>query len=335
MDNKEFSNLIERYKRGELSPQEKEFLENFLESFQTNPGKWGDHEMGNQRKIEEKIYSQIMKNLNKEKIHSINRTLFSPSLLKRAAAIAFFFLLSSGILYLSGVFSKKTLPVVWHEEVTSAGEKSILTLSDGSQVTLNADSRLKYPDRFDNARREVFLEGEGYFVVQHTNNRPFILHTGNLSTTVLGTKFNVSAYPGNKIIAVSLLEGKVQVTKNEEGTNEHIAVLKPQEQLMYDKDHESSSCSWFDSLEAVGWKDNIFKFENAPLDKVLSQLERAFGIKFKITDQTVLAQKITIKFENNSPQLVIDVIKHLTGLEYKIIMGDGKIREVVYFRKTK
>ena len=335
MDNREFSNLIERYKRGELSPQEKELLERFLESFQTNPGEWIEYEMGNQRIIGEKIYSQVMRNMNNRKIHSINRIFFSPSSLQRAAAIACFFILSSGMLYLSGVFSKKSVPVVWHEDVTSVGEKSEIILSDGSQVTLNADSKLRYPDRFDNARREVYLEGEGYFVVQHTAHQPFILHTGNLSTIVLGTKFNVSAYPENKAIAVSLLEGRVQVTRSEQGKNESIVVLKPQEQLMYDKERDAGSSSLFDSLEVVGWKDNIYKFENAPLEKVLSQLERAFGIKFTITDQKVLAHKITIKFENNSPQTVMDVIKRLTGLEYKIIMSNGKIREVVYFRKTK
>jgi transmembrane sensor len=335
MNIKEFSNLIEKYKSGELSPREKELLESFLESFQTNSGEWIEHEMGNQRIIEGKIFSKILRKMNEKKIYYINRTFFSPALLKRAAAIAFFFILSSGILYLSGIFSKKTGPVVWHEEVTSAGEKSIITLSDGSQVTLNAESKLKYPDLFNDVSREVYLEGEGYFVVQHTNNRPFILHTGSLSTTVLGTTFNVSAYPENKTIAVSLLEGKVKVSRNEKGTIGNIAVLQPQEQLRYDKELDVSSCSLFDSLEAVGWKDNIYKFENESVAHVLSQLKKAFGITFKITDQTVLAQKITIKFENNSPQTVIDVIKHLTGLEYKITMGNGKIREVVYFRKTK
>ena len=334
MNIEEFSNLIEKYKRGEISPQEKELLERFLESFQTNPGKWIEHEMGSQRMIEEKIYSRILREMNKEKIHFINRTIFSPSLLQRAAAIAFFFILSIGILYLSGVFSKKT-DHAWHEEVTLAGEKSIITLSDGSQVTLNADSKLKYPDLFNDTKRELYLEGEGYFCVKHINNRPFILHTGNLSTTVLGTTFNVSAYPEDSTIVVSLLEGEVKVTRNEKGTNESIVVLKPQKQLMYDKELDVCSSSMFDSLEAVGWKDNIYKFENAPLDKVLPQLERAFGVKFKITDKKVLAQKITIKFENNSLQTVIDVIKKLTGLEYKIIMIDGKMREVEYFRKTK
>ncbi len=335
MEKSEFSNLIEKYKRGNISPQEKELLERFLESFQTNSEEWIEYEMGNKRQIEKKIYSRILMNINKAKIHFINRPIFSPSLLQRAAAVLLLFILSSGILYLSGVFSNKTGTDVWREAVTLAGEKSILTLSDGSQVTLNADSKLKYPDHFNDNSREVFLEGEGYFVIKHMDHHPFIVHTGKLLTTVLGTTFNVSAYAENKTIAVSLVEGKVQVTRDANGTNENIVVLKPQEQLMYNKDHESSLCSGFDSLEAVGWKDNIYKFENAPLDKVLSQLERAFGIKFNITDQKVLAQKITIKFENNSPQTVIDVIKHLTGLEYKIIMSNGKIREVVYFRKAK
>ncbi len=335
MDTREFSKLIEKYKRGEISPQEKELLERFLESFQTNPVEWIEHEMGYQRIIEKKIYSRIMKYTNKEKIFSLNRTFISPSLLMRAAAIACFFILSSGILYLSGVFSKKTVPVVWHEEVTSAGEKSIITLSDSSQVTLNAESKLRYPDLFNNVNREVYLEGEGYFVVKHTAHQPFILHTGNLSTTVLGTTFNVSAYPENKAIAVSLVEGEVKVSRSEKGIDDNIVVLKPQVQLLYDKELGVSSCNLFDSLKTVGWKDNIYKFENEPMAHMLPQLEKAFGITFKITDQTVLAQKITIKFENNSPQTVIDVIKHLTGLEYKIIMSNGKIREVVYFRKTK
>ncbi len=335
MDIEEFSNLIEKYKRGELSPREKELLESFLESFQTNPGEWIENEMGNKRIIEEKIYSQIMRDINKEKIRYINRTFFSPSLLKRAAAIAFFFILSSGILYVSGVFSKKTGPVVWNEQVTPAGEKSIITLSDGSQVTLNADSKLKYPDRFDDASREVYLEGEGYFVVQRTINRPFILHTGNLSTTVLGTTFNVSAYPENKTIAVSLLEGKVKVSRNEKGTIGNIAVLQPQEQLQYDKELDVSSCGLFDSLEAVGWKDNIYKFENEPLGNVLSQLERAFGITFKITDQSVLTQNMTVKFEKDSLQTVVGVIKNLTGLDYKIVKDNSKMQEVVFFRNNK
>jgi len=335
MDISEFSKLVEKYKRGELSRQEKERLESFLESFQTNSGKWVENEMGNQRIIEERVFSRIQESIHGEKIHYVNRTFFSPSLLKRAAAIAFFFIVSYGLLYISGVFSKRTVPVVWCEAVTSAGEKSILVLSDGSQITLNADSRLRYPYQFSGTNREVYLEGEGYFVVHHRNDQPFVVHTGDLSTTVLGTKFNVSAYPDSKTIAVSLLEGKVKVSRNEEGRIDKAVVIVPKEQLLYDKEHDTSSFSLFDSLEAVGWKDNIYKFEDEPLANVLFQLERAFAVKFKITDQQVLVQRITIKFENNSLQTVAEVLKSLTGLNYHIVSDSGEAREVVFFGKTK
>lgn len=335
MNNREFSRLIERYNRGELSPQEKELLESFLESFQTNHTDWVELEMGNKRAVEEKIFSRILRNIKKEKIHHVNTISFSPSLLKRAAAIAFFFILSSGILYITGIFLDRTRPAVWHEAVTLAGEKSVLVLSDGSQVTLNADTKLKYPDRFDGTNREVYLEGEGYFVVQHISVHPFVVHAGNLSTTVLGTTFNVSAYPESKTIAVSLLEGKVKVTSNEKGTVDKTVVLEPKEQLLYDKEKNVGSFGLFDSLESVGWKDNIYKFVDEPLGKVFSQLERAYGIKFKITDQPVLVQRITVKFEKNSLQTVVDVMKSLTGLNYRLVRGDGKVQEVVFFGNAK
>ncbi len=76
MDIREFSNLIEKYKKGEYSPHEKELLENYLESFQDNPGEWNENEMGNQKITEKKIFSELMKRVNKEKNLNINSTVF-------------------------------------------------------------------------------------------------------------------------------------------------------------------------------------------------------------------------------------------------------------------
>ena len=331
MDKQKFSILIEKYKRGECSLREKELLERYLESFQNSPGEWNENEMGNQRITEEKIHSFIMKNIDKEKNNYFSQIFFSQSLLKRAAVIIFFLILVSGILYVSGIFEQKTGSVVWNEKVTLSGEKSIITLSDGSIVTLNADSKLNYPDKFNNTYREVYLEGEAYLEVHHNSNQPFIVHSENLSTTVLGTEFDISAYPEKKTITVSLLEGKVKVSREEKGKDNEIVVLKPKEQLLYDKENNVSSFEPFDSLEVVGWKDNIYKFENEPLGEVLSQLERAFGVKFKLDDQSVLLQKITIKFEKKSLQTVVDVIKSLTGLDYKILKENNNTNEILFF----
>ncbi|MGB8320856.1 MAG: FecR domain-containing protein [Ignavibacteriaceae bacterium] len=335
MNLKEFSILIEKYKRGECSPREKEWLENYLESFQNNPGEWNENEMGKQSITGEKIYSGIMKNIKNERTNYFIRTFQSPSLLKRAASIIFFILLGTGILYISGLFNQKESSVVWHEKVTSPGEKSVLTLSDGSIVTLNADSKLRYPDRFDDMHKEVYLEGEAYFEVRHNSNQPFIVHSENLTTTDLGTKFDVSAYRENNTISVSLLEGKVEVSGSEKGKSDKIIVLKPKEKLLYDKENNVSSFGVFDSLEVVGWKDNIYKFENEPLGEVLSRLKRAYGIEFKLSDQPVLLQKITVKFEKKSLLTVVDVIKSLTGLDYKLVKKNQDIKEVLFFRDNK
>ena len=332
MNERKFSNLIEKYKRGECSTREKELLENYLESFQNNPGEWIESEMGNQRMADEKIYSEIMKIINKEKKHYFTEVFFSPSLLKRAASIVFFLILGSGILYVSGIFNQETNSVDWHEIVTSPGEKSVISLSDGSKITLNAESKLRYPYQFDKGPREVYLEGEAYFEVHHNSSQPFIVHSENLSTTVLGTKFDVSAYSGSKIITVSLLEGKVKVSKSEKEKINEICVLNQKEKLMYNKEKNISSFEPLDSLEAVGWKDNIYKFENEPLSEVLTQLARAYGLELKLTDRSVLKQKITIKFEKDSIQTIIEVIKSLTGLDYKIVEANNDIKEILFSR---
>lgn len=330
MDLQKFSYLVKKYKKGECSPQEKEMLESYLESFQSN-NEWIEDEMGDKEITERKIYSAIIRNIKKERKNYLNKTFSSPALLKRAAIIIFSLILVSGILYESGIFEQKADSIVWNEKVTLPGEKSQITLPDGSKVTLNADSKLRYPNQFDDKSRKVYLEGEGYFVVRHNINLPFIVCTGNLTTTVLGTKFNVSAYPEKKTIAVSLLEGKVKVSRDEKGKVSEIVVLKPKEQILYNKEKNVSLFKTFDSLETIGWKDNIYKFENEPLGEVLSHLERALGVKFKLDKQSVLAQKITVKFEKNSLRTVVEVIKSLTGLNYKIVKGNNDKKEVLFF----
>ncbi len=334
MNIREFSNLIDKYKQGKCSLQEKELLETYLKSFQKDPGEWNENEMGNQRIIDAKIYSEIMKKIRKEKVHYPGEIFFSTSLLKRAASIIFLIIIASGILYISGIFRQKAPSIVWNEIATSRGEKSTISLSDGSRITLNADSKLKYPQQFYGKYREVYLKGEAYFEIHHNSAQRFIVRSESLSTIDLGTKFDVSAYPGNKTITVSLLEGKVRVSRDKVGGTDEIVVLKPKEQLLYNKEKNVGSLERFDSLEVVGWKDNIYKFENEPLGEVLSLLERSFDVKFTFKDKSVLAQKITIKFERNSIKTIADVIKSLTGIDYKIDKADHYNEEFV-FGKTR
>ena len=233
-----------------------------------------------------------------------------------------------------GLFESKTkTEIVWNEKTTLMGEKLMVSLSDGSRIILNADSKLTYPAHFSNTQREVYLEGEAYFEIHHDTTNPFIVHSENLSTTVLGTKFNVSAFPNEKEILVSLVEGKVEVAKTGLGSEERIVVLKPLQQLVYNKSKEISSFDQFDEQTTTGWKDNILKFDNVPLEKVFVDLERAYGVKFELTDKSYNRKKITANFKNDSFWTVSEVIKKLTKLNYRTIKENNELKKIVFYKK--
>ena len=115
------------------------------------------------------------------------------------------------------------------------------------------------------------------------------------------------------------------------GRIDKVTVLKPKEQLLYYKDNNLGTFCMFDPLESVGWKASIYKFDNVLLEKVLAELGGASGVKFKLANQSVLAQKRTVKFNKNSLQTVVYVIKSLTGLDYRILEGDNNKKEVLFF----
>jgi transmembrane sensor len=248
-----------------------------------------------------------------------------------AASIAFFMILSVGGLYLSGIFNKKSPQMIWSEQITGSGQKSILILPDETKVILRADSRIKYPNHFENSIREVYLEGEAYFEVAHAPDKPFIVHSGNIKTTVLGTKFNVKSYPDEEEIIVSLVEGKVKIS------NGHIQekFLDPNRQLSYNKNTGEGKEGSFDSLQVTGWKNNILVFNDTPLKKVFIELGRAYGVKFELADQSLLKQKIKANFENLSLPAVMKILKSVTKLEYKIENKQGEIQKITFYKEKK
>jgi len=262
-----------------------------------------------------------------------SRFLFNPTLLKYAASIAFLFILVTGTLYFSGIFKQKPVINSWSEKQTVMGEKYFATLSDGTTITLNAVSKLKYPVHFTNGTRDIYLDGEAYFDVHHDSTKPFIVHSGNISTTVLGTKFNISAFPNENNIAVSLVEGSVKVAKEESGVVENIVMLQPDQQLVYNKEKEISTVEQFDLQEATGWKENKLIFRKEPFAKVLVKLERTYGVKFELQDKSFSNQKITANFQNESLWTVSESLKKLTGLRYRTVKENNVTKKIIFFKK--
>ena len=118
----------------------------------------------------------------------------------------------------------------WQEKYAARGSKSRLTLSDGSHITLNADSRLKYPVSFEGNTREVYLSGEAFFDVQKDPDHPFIIHTARMNIRVLGTAFNVRSYPDDPSMETTLLRGSIEVTFPDRPSDR--IILKPKDKLI-------------------------------------------------------------------------------------------------------
>ncbi len=256
------------------------------------------------------------------------------STLKIAASIVFFILVSIASLYTIGFFQTQPRTIVMNEKVTKPGQKSILTLFDGTKITLNANSTLRYPDHFGETSREVYLDGEAYFEVVHNAKKPFIVHSAEVSTVVLGTRFNVQAFSDEKNIKVSLVDGKVEILNKVKNETNDKFLLKPQQQFVYNRYTGERYINRFETLAEVGWKDNIFLFKNEPLNKVFKNLGRAFGVKFNVTNMGSKKIKLTADFNKASFWTVVETIKSATKLDYDIKFKEKEVVGIEFYCKN-
>lgn len=160
----------------------------------------------------------------------------------------------------------------YHTLTIPRGGEFKIILSDGTEVWLNSESRLKYPEQFSFLTREVYLEGEAYFNVSRNADNPFIVHSGKQKITVLGTSFGVSNYTDSPTQSITLVNGSVRVEITSDTSKAYL--LKPGEQLLYDKIHQSTYQSFVECNEYVGWKDGKYIFKNKSLEEILNTLAR-------------------------------------------------------------
>jgi len=254
------------------------------------------------------------------------------------ARIAAIFLIIAGgifILYKSGIVFKNNKNFSWKEKVTGAGEKGYITLSDGTKIILNADSKLRYPTEFGGKERDVYLEGEAYFEVTHNPRKSFEVHSGNFTTIDLGTEFNVKAFPGENKFSVALVSGKVEVKERKNDKSISKAILKPTQEYTYNKNSGLSNVEEFDYFQVTGWKDNILVFKQKPMKDVIAVLYRTYGVQIELADSSIYNVKVNANFENESLWTVINTIKAFTGLNYKSINDKNGKQGMIIFYKNK
>jgi ferric-dicitrate binding protein FerR (iron transport regulator) len=217
------------------------------------------------------------------------------------------------------------------ETVTLKGSKSSLTLPDGTKVWVNADSKLSYGKSFGKNTRDVTLIGEAYFDVVKDKSRPFIVHASKMSIRVLGTQFNVKAYPREKTAEATLLQGSIEMTIDDE--KDRKILLKPHEKIVV-QNNVSANQPGKKALKTeplieiqklpennevipeIEWIHNRLAFSNETMDNIFIKLERWYNVRFIIKKRFPKDKTYVGTFENESIDEVLESLKLFNDFHY-------------------
>ncbi len=202
------------------------------------------------------------------------------------------------------------------------GSSSKIVLTDGSTVWLNAGSRLLYPSNFTGKTREVVLFGEAYFKVASNIEKPFIVKTSELEIKALGTEFNVSAYPEDKIIQTVLKSGSVSIKITVSGKNEQEILLFPNQLASFNKETKQSVISNVNTDFYTLWTNGLLCFENQDLNRVIKSLERFYNIKIQFEEPLTGGIKISGKLDlNRAQEEVFEYVSKVSDTKFERV-GD-------------
>lgn len=181
-----------------------------------------------------------------------------------------------------------------------------VTLPDGSTVVLRAGSTINYPPAFTGGTREISLVGEAYFDIKHDSKKPFIIHTGSVKTTVLGTAFDIKAWPEQKNVVVSVTRGKVRV----EDANKVLAVLTINQQMNYNLQNAAAKCQKVNAEETVSeWTKQDMTFDGATLESIAHTLSKRYGKNISISNVQLAKTQIVSSFiGTESLENILDIL---------------------------
>lgn len=209
--------------------------------------------------------------------------------------------------------------------VTPDSKRRVLHLPDGSTVTLNKNSHLDYAPALAGATREVYLTGEAFFDIVQSPGRPFLVHTGKLTTRVLGTSFNIKAYPSEKTIEITVAHGKVQVLEEKKS----MGLLTDDQQLQFRINTIQFQRKKVDVTPVIAWRPREIRFDDITLAEVGGQIQQRFGRNVKFANPVLENCRVTATFyEDDDLDEIMAVICGISQSTYSVrenvITIDGK-----------
>ena len=315
--------LIFKYLNKELTEKERQQLQDWLELQEENRAIFS--KLTSYYKNDESVLSdfknEVWEDVNR-KLSGTNKEGFAPSssigwaiILKIAAVLV---ILSASVL-IANQFQTDSQPksedVIVGTILKEAplGMKITTKLPDGSLVYLNSGSKISYPEEFQGQTRKVSLEGEAFFEVKHNPKKPFLVNMGDNEVRVLGTSFNIRSYAIDSAVYVSVASGRVSysIPSGDE------VILEPDRMATYIPSKGSLTTDEVNELQAFGWKSKELYFNDLTLDKVVTELERWYGVEI-IYDGLASKGTYSEKFSNPTIKEVLQSLSFVYRFEFTI-----------------
>ncbi|WGQ10058.1 FecR domain-containing protein [Pedobacter gandavensis] len=278
MNQDHIEDLLDRYLKKETSAEENQLVEKWLAE-QGNPGtEWQALDQSGKNQWLASVFTDIKDSIPVNEPIVVKMKPEKKRAYKIAAAAAILFISLSvyfgwPLLEKGRLFSDLTAVTVPDHQ------NKQITLPDGSKVWLNEGSKLEYPKAFNGKSRAVYLSGEAYFDIQHDRSKPFLIHTGKLLTTVLGTAFNIKS--DAQMLVVTVTRGKVKV----EDDGKLLSILTPNQQVSVNLSNSAITEKTVDAKAVINWKDSDLLFDDITFADAALQLQQHFQVRIAFNNE--------------------------------------------------
>ena len=317
--------LMSGYFLGNLTDAENLELKNHLESNPTDQKIFEDYSLLWEESGQEIALKQIDVEdaLTKTKLRLVLKKFNYLQFFQRAAAVLLLAVLfSSAYIYYNKTTSfsvRNGHPTIVQEISTIFGMRSKFQLSDGTLVNLNSGSKLIFPTEFTGKTRNVELVGEAFFDVTPNPAKPFIVKTSEINVKVLGTAFDLQAYPGTNAISTTLVHGKIVLERESAGISKQLAELKPSDRAVFKIDEKVINISVEEDLDKfIAWKDGKLVFFNDPIENVAEKLGNWYNVTVKINNNELKRYRFTATFTDEPIEQVLDLLSKSSPIKYQI-----------------
>jgi transmembrane sensor len=197
---------------------------------------------------------------------------------------------------------------------TNEGEKAHIFLVDSTDIFLNSGSTLQYNGDFNRMERKIKLKGEAFFNVKTNHEKPFVVQIDHMNIIATGTRFNVFSFENENRIETTLVEGAIQISL----TGKEPIKVKSGQQVVYFVKSGEVTVRDVNTETYTSWKENKLRFDDTPFEEVLRRIGRKYNVKFEVTNRDLLDLKYTATFIDESIEEVMQMLKTVSPISYKI-----------------